>query len=493
MQWSIVVWIWCLRLPFVRCIDNWVSMSAETSGALWLQRDIMGNVSIDQVPLVGVDIKKVISVYGEDQRTALLTLSKLLEVGVQALVVNVEYDNDVGRWLIEDCKLSFSDIIGLLHNHILQTEQNMYASQLVLLLKISGLANTTMDFQSLADDLRQSYPYIYSKPNGDTKNKLLSEADSNLEWPTLNDFFYNDQKRLVIAFLDDKSYGDVPGVFESSILHLVTDNSTITCPIGNLDDIIEQTNQSWRFLYSEFQPEHIQHFIRCGYSPIIANNYDLSNISGIVPLIQSAISWPWSDELSIASDNSKSISKSLTDRCASFSYNASTQAGYWKLSNCYERLKVICSSKDQPHMWHLNDSFNQLEASENTYFSSFDSAVCPENYQVGLPKTPMERISLQKYLADVGSPDADFWIDLNSISVKNCWVTGGPLARCAYVTFIPTRSFSRMFYPACVVLLIITLIIILLDLVRIPIQDNRKGWKRIVNTYAKSEIEGVPS
>ena len=51
------------------------------------------------------------------------------------------------------------------------------------------------------------------------------------------------------------------------------------------------------------------------------------------------------------------------------------------------------------------------------------------------------------------------WIDLNDITVENCFVSGGPYAQCPYQETVTTDKFVRMIAPSFVVAMVVLVLI----------------------------------
>lgn len=160
----------------------------------------------------------------------------------------------------------------------------------------------------------------------------------------------------------------------------------------------------------------------------------------------------------------------------------------WRVDNCYNSNIGLCRYKNTAFKW-------LVRSNKATYFDfdSYQGSKCPDQYTFNIPRTPLEQRSLISYLKNASFPDTQIWIDLNSISVSNCWVSGGPYASCPYEKVISRRNFVKMMVPASVCSFALLCIVVYLSVLKVPIYDNRKNWRRVINKISKSELEGVPS
>ena len=144
----------------------------------------------------------------------------------------------------------------------------------------------------------------------------------------------------------------------------------------------------------------------------------------------------------------------------------------WEVSNCYEKYLFACQNKLSRNEWKLNNS------TKRNYFD-IDDDDCPEGYFFSLPRLNIEMLSL---MTTVKQENVNYpiWIDLNDITVENCFVSGGPYAQCPYQETVTTDKFVRMIAPSFVVAMVVLVLIFIEKVFRkTPIQTNRKRyWKR---------------
>ena len=92
----LVVLLWALPI----CAQNWTVFSSELIFALRAQRDLMKNVSIDQLPLPGVSLKPLVFDRQKNGTLALEEVSELLNHGVQTFQLDLSYGSDENLSLI---------------------------------------------------------------------------------------------------------------------------------------------------------------------------------------------------------------------------------------------------------------------------------------------------------------------------------------------------------------------------------------------------------
>lgn len=483
-----------------QALDNWPYLSPQVSVGIRSQRDIMTNVSIDQLPTIGVELNKVLSGKSGNETEFLQQIRTLLSVGVQTFVIDLE-PNNATEWLVTNTSVKFTSFLSVLKDYASTSNNNLSANMLVLLLRFSkskrngGALTEILSQANFTSDLYNNVGsgFIYSPD--DLKNDRQSNVTWTINgksntggWPTLDHFLYQVRKRLIVATIDNLLNESINTlIFNSSILNYQTDNTTADCPITSNDRLTTISLEPWRFLESDYTPQNIKEFIKCGHSPIISNRYDSGNISEIMHLLDSALLWSWNSNQPLHETMRSSSSTSLSAyNCAVLHYTSSNSSSNWEVANCYDKKPVLCRYMDRAFVWTRTDD-------EQDYFSIGTDGTCPDGYQFTLPRIPFQLQSVENYLKSIDSPDIDMWIDLNSISVSDCWVSGGPYASCPYQKVVSKRSFAKMISPVSVFSFALLVMVIYLNWLKTPIQDNRKGWKKVVNSYSKSEFEGVPS
>lgn len=258
--------------------------------------------------------------------------------------------------------------------------------------------------------------------------------------------------------------------------------------------------------------------IRSGYNPII--NHSFSNLSDISRYLELS-SWAFSplqptttqiDELDIsglfnkdqllngnlfdspseifqypqatsnisASDIAKvedSESLQFINRCAVI-----TKFG-WVATDCTRKLRFLCknSRNSSDFIWG-DDIRNYMTAA--SYCKHLEG-----NYELSLPTNVYENTQLVEMIPE----DVNYiWINLNSLSTKNCWVVGLN-TDCPYQKVVSRRIFAGMISPSAAVAFVLFVLLITMQFQRIDVHKNRKHWKKVMNESNKINFDGIPA
>lgn len=486
--------------------DSWRNNSTTKVYAVRSQRDIMANITIDQIPLLGVDLREVLFNEELDDKTEILEVFNiLLNTGVQSLILDIEMGTNA--WIVSNTNVELYDVLQVIKKFLDSTNTNLSANLLFLMLRVNDSSKNVENLENYNDannipyktfditeelNLTTGLSYLYT-PADLSSDRIKGETwDSNglnqLDgWPTLSRFLYDVRKRLIITELTETlDTSSMPYIFNNSILHFDEGNSTLGCPT-TFQDIVDTSLKSWRFLDAEFTSDDLPEYINCGYSAIISNRYTMKDISSLYALIDRNLLWSWGYG---EPENYKTKNKDKLEafNCAAFIYTAHNFSASWKVNNCYDDLPGLCASNDNMFAFLVTD-----DGADYFDYDNFYRINCPDNYVFAIPHNPLQQRALIQHLKNASAPNVNIWIDLNSIAVKNCWVTGGPYATCPYEKEMSRRNFTRMITPALVCSFGLLVIVTLLNLLNLPIHNNRSNWKRIVNKVSKSEIDGVPS
>ena len=263
---------------------------------------------------------------------------------------------------------------------------------------------------------------------------------------------------------------------------------------------------------TEFSNRTFNDYKRCGYTPILnASHYDVYSpdnvdVGGKLEYIMNNFLpqsfWTWSERNIVeVSDNSRSNSSNFTGgllsnnneqqanseeksvRCVSLG-----QDGF-DVGDCYMPLNYACQSKEVPFDWHIDRN------SKRSYFAFSSNKSCPSGYQFGVPLLSLEMLALMRHVEDNGI-NGHVWVDLNDITVPNCFVSNGPYASCPYKKPESRAKLVGLSAPSFIVAGVILALIFFEKFFRsIPIITNRRRhWRSVINNYYKTyEYEGVPS
>lgn len=516
--------------------SSWVSNSDVHDIAIRSQRDSMNEVTIDQLPQVGVVLSEALfhsnfidTDQNLDQNLSYIPqfelLIDMLIWGIQTFVIDIEVGSNYS-WVIKDTDYEFADIMSLINDFLVSTDTNLLANVVTILLRVDPvmkvverrndtnrtepvITRTKINFDnntftkypnlniSSVLDSNATRNFKYSPSDlADDRARILQSSTSKLNatsyWPLLPTFLYYRKKRMVVAEITNvfetvnQFY-----VFDNSILHYDEGNGTIPCP-NDVLSFQETKIIGFRYLESQFNENDIKSQVSCGYFPIVSNKYTTANISMLQNLTGPAIIWSWGQDEPIQTNSSRhhgKVTDLTAENCAAFDYMLFNSTSQWVVENCYDHKRALCRSQNNTFEWLVTNN-------KDAYFEMDGyrgETKCPIGYSFSKPSTPLEQSAIMMYLKEENLIDGSLWIDLNSISVANCWVSGGSYAQCPYQRVVATRNFVAMMVPVTICAFLLLCLAFYLSLLRMPINDNRHKWDKVVSNYAKTETEGVPS
>lgn len=285
-----------------------------------------------------------------------------------------------------------------------------------------------------------------------------------------------------------------------------------------------------------FNDTSIAQYITCGFVPKLSS--PVTNLTTLVPLANAAI-WSWKpDQPSVPSNipvendyglgsfgsfrellpqveaqrekhlgpgspGYINVNRTNAWRCAVMDKTG------WRVANCFDHYPVLCAPRvAQPLTSAAHSSFGERVAAMNTtevlssvfswsvgtntsYFAA--SGACPDSdYVFSLPRTSLQDTSARLALEDADAP-YPVWIDFNSLSARDCWVTGGPYALCPYTPNTWTRSKIVLISIVFMVIVLIVIAIILLSKDKTPIRHSEGRFRKIIARFNQSQYHGVPS
>lgn len=505
-------------------IPLWQNITEQQVYALQSQRDVQANITIDQLPLTGVDLNKVLFSQPETNNTVILEkIESLLIHGVQTLILNIELINNI--WLIKNTNLPFDQFCISLEHYFQMTNTNLKANIVSLLLNVSSTTtpqvkrnispnilnivgmstnqtnsniesltanNNTILSTNVTEILSLSLKNFIYAPTDLLTDRLqgttwnVTGYSTKNGWPTLSYFLFTAKKRLIITEITDNLYKPANGlIFNNKILSFQVGNDSLNCPT-TVSDIKETSLIPWRYMLNSFTQNDIRQSIDCGYSPIISNEFNDTTIANISPLLQNSVLWSWGyNQPSV--NHSKRKHSLEAYNCAVFNFNSNNNSHSWIVDNCYNKKPGLCRFQNDQFSWLItNRDFTYFD------FDSYKGTRCPEHYKFSVPRTPLEQKALLLLIDDTDETTGSIWIDMNSISIEDCWVSGGPYASCPYRKALTRRHFARMLAPACACSFGILCIVFYLNLLRVPLHDNRLNWRKKLQKEL-DRTEGVPS
>lgn len=231
----------------------------------------------------------------------------------------------------------------------------------------------------------------------------------------------------------------------------------------------------------------------CGISPLLNNTIFGETADSNIDLyrnISLSASWAWATGQPADSADVNVVDPA--QRCAVIDLSTS---GHWQAIGCSSSRRVACRVNDLPFTWHLTTARTSYEGA---------SAACPDNTSFSVPRTGLENTYLYRYLlsqsagtvnnsVDPSSADPDMrqvWLDLNSLDIASCWVSGGADASCPYASD-PQQLEKRTVLVATIWGIVICVVAALTLFVKCNAnrRNSRRG-KRVIEGW---EYEGVPS
>ncbi|RAH40210.1 Lectin C-type domain protein [Aspergillus brunneoviolaceus CBS 621.78] len=232
----------------------------------------------------------------------------------------------------------------------------------------------------------------------------------------------------------------------------------------------------------------------CGLTPSLNDTlFNTTAADTITPYEQlsMATSWAWSIHQPADTSTSSSDSDSDTSTNNHCAVMDLTLAGHWRAVNCSLTRHAACRVGTAPFTWRLS-------ATAHSFADAYDHA-CPPNTSLSIPRTGVENSFLYHYLltqfdvldsAATATTKKEVWLDLNSLDVTSCWVTGGPDAGCPYAAD-PGELERRTVLVAAIAGIVICIIAALTLFVKC--NANRRNSRRNKRVIKGWEYEGVPS
>lgn len=349
-------------------------------------------------------------------------------------------------------------------------------------------------------------------------NPYNTPYNDTSKFPTLDTYLLTLAKRILINVVEDdltkspNSYNttddDTSNIFfpDTNITNIVEQNSnallyncqnaiqggTNLLNYGNFNYVLDSNSDA-------FENSTFKDYLRCGYMPIFSANKDLvlGNLS-IGEKLNDFIPWgywswavdqPMSEQAIYAlnynndGDDGPQQNSSVAYKCVSLH-----QDGF-KVDNCYQEYPYACKDTENPANWYVDSKIKKR------YFDSYKDDACKPGYELSIPRLATDALLLIRVMAD-SNIDYPVWIDLNDITVTECFVTGGPYAECPYFQVYTRSKLIKQLAPSFTIAGLIIILVFMEKFFRInPIQTNRKTyWKRVINEYNdKNAFEGVPA
>ncbi|KAI4706887.1 hypothetical protein J4E89_008585 [Alternaria sp. Ai002NY15] len=326
-------------------------------------------------------------------------------------------------------------------------------------------------------------------------------------WPTEAFMEFKQLRRVVVSYgtidlqMDKYNFGpDLEYVFppgtiidEQSVSIGSDGRVTSGCLFASSDNTLTSTrNSSWALADApsldisatpDFQSTipSITNLTACGITPFL--NQTLANTTADknpLPYAAYVHSTLWTFAPGQPLNSSGEGDDTNDNRCVVMMKSPYPQR--WRIEDCNQRHRVACHDPRQPYNWRVSD--------DSTYYANAEG-YCRDPYQFSVPHTALENSHL--YSAwQAAAPDEDaLYINMNSLSVPDCWVIGLN-ATCPYLPTTDTNR-TRIVVVPTVAAVIIFLLAVLTFFIKCAAnrRENKRGRKRrLVDGW---EYEGVPS
>jgi hypothetical protein len=462
-----------------------------------------------------------------------------------------------GKLMVCEPGLTIQSFTNIIYNHILHTNNIMSTDVLQVLLNLKSIAykNVNLTVSSSIYNYPSSSPYL---DLGNSSLVVSLSELTNYIFTPIDLINYSQQRRLELSENPFNATAKLPSsqtflltnavrilfnvinneLNNSTKTYHITDDDTETLffPGGNITSSVVPTSRDlytscvnaingmtidsrlrdlektdYQFVYDSmsipFDNTTFKAYLRCGLSPILTSNINMmkqprnATIFGKVDNFLSEASWMWGydqpDLNQTAPDQDHSTATMSTNTTfvdsssnnSSFGYNcvALYEDGF-RVENCYKEFPLACLKMNTSSMWAISSG-------KKPYFNSIEDDACPNGYRFAVPRLAINVLELI-FAMRASKVDYPVWVDLNDITVTNCFVTNGPYAQCPYKVIVSRSKMVRMIAPSFSVAAAIIILVLLEKFLRInPIQTNRKTyWKRVINEYnLKYDYEGVPS
>lgn len=385
---------------------------------------------------------------------------------------------------------------------------------------------------SLLDPIYSSYPKRFvSRDETYLFNMTYSSSSIDSKATSKYKIFHNSYQRLNIISTNDLPAPNCSSMSAAQFKNQLLDHS------GDISSSVQNQlalrNASFNIAVEDtkenpFTNLSLQKYIECGFIPILST--PVEEIGSLIKMANAAV-WSWKpDQPSIPAyvpdggegDNgaglgahgtytnilneSKNNKKSGSyDMMASTNMKSAWRCALldidgWRTANCFESHPVLCAPRSVvPNITesvHSSSSQRQLYTwsfgSNSTYFMA--PHACPYSDHVfTAPRTSLQDTSARLTLEGNSSIQYPVWIDLNSIDVKDCWISGGPLARCPYTPANWTRSRVAVLSVVAAVIFIFIILMYFVTLDKVPIRHSEGKFKKIIAKFNENQYQGVPS
>lgn len=263
------------------------------------------------------------------------------------------------------------------------------------------------------------------------------------------------------------------------------------CYYNSNEYSVAQLNNSWAVTaINSVNPPNLDNvadnLTTCGISQLL--NVTLDGITADqnpMPYQQfgnnAIFSWAYGEP---QNDSSPGIRNDQEFRCA-LMVSDNNYRGHWRVAYCNQQYRVACREADSPYLWRISG-----------YSVPFDSAeaACTGNTSFGVPRTGLENTYLYNKVLNDAQQDKTLlngiWINFNSLSVENCWITTGLNGSCPYYQDSSATHSRQILIPAIAALIVLILTVLT---VLVKCGGNVRNSRVRKRGEGGWDYEGVPS
>lgn len=474
------------------------NLSDGTLVARLSERDASYDASVDQVTQMGVDLRAVLDPVDYNS-SSLQSVKNAIDLGFHSLYADVWWNFTSGSWglcpvSVSNCEVTLSDITSLLWQYITSTDTNIGVGFMRLTLRprspLTYLPSAAMSSDYFAENLTPELKNRVFGPQdlaaARNANQVVSlgtaRTESSSMWPSLREFLLQRTKRIIINIdrtsmpLNStglQSWEPLDGAF-SNLGSTDEFDPHNTTQVGNINGTLfsELSDHSFRSLTvnstdSQMLLDRWRVIMGLGYTAVL----NVSVNDPTLLALSEAGSWSWApgEPGSINHEIRKDmLSNQNYTMCAQQTDNG------WIVSDCLEHHLVLCKDESAPFSWEVTDD----------RMDQFDIG-CPTGYNFTAPATALEARSAKEALLRASASSA--WIDENSLSLQNCWISGGAEAVCPYNVVEGNRNGVALIAVMGSVCfgLIVVMILLEIDMIRDPMRPQRKRRRQLMRDSYK--------
>lgn len=462
----------CLCDSVQAYLDHGISLSVLA------QTMLLFNETIDQIPLVGINVSSTVFEPNGYSKSSLGTLATYLNVSnINSILLDVYWYDSLKAWhlcpranMSSSCSdLSIPTVLSLIYDsrEVLR-HKGLLVFQLILFNLHEGLG-------VMKGEGTPSLSQALEKAFGNRTYTPMDQHDNGGVYPSLYDFLHSWMKNTVPLVWQNHaanaSLSEEQGIFWNRV-HTPSESDTLQ----------GLSLLSWKIDTSDASFSGIKALLLRGTTAII--NGPSLNTSEI-----DTVTWQWAYGQPITRAQQPGVGQDYVLPAAPDLLRAYQCAvlfeGALVTENCYELHLVACQSRSDRFHWKLSQSKKTyFEADENCQDSP------QELFNFSLPKSGLVQSYLSELLVSQGITDP-VWVDFNMIATNSCWVTGGPDSLCPFVKVDHNQRFVSMATPIAVFIVLGCSLMFFLSTQSVPVQRNRKYWKHLMTEFSKDEYEGV--